>query len=122
MQLKIKDFRFPEEETPNSVKSGGYFSFSTVKAGRQDYFCLNGFQQFDLLLKSSNSTAEGHKSLVVFPTKRIMALYYRFLVDCLQEYGLSCTRLDRERKIISWRENTDRDIDVFLPLRKSFFY
>ncbi|NLC38567.1 MAG: single-stranded-DNA-specific exonuclease RecJ, partial [Clostridia bacterium] len=44
MQLKIKDFRFPEEETPNSVKSGGYFSFSTVKAGRQDYFCLNGFQ------------------------------------------------------------------------------
>ena len=122
MQLKIKDFRFPEEETPNSVKSGGYFSFSTVKAGRQDYFCLNGFQQFDLLLEIIRFNRQrGHNSLVVFPTKRIMALYYRFLWTVYRNMVSVVPGWTGKERLFPGEKIPIATSMFFLPLRKSFF-
>ncbi|HHX51652.1 MAG TPA: hypothetical protein GX711_09460 [Clostridia bacterium] len=123
MQLKIKDFHFHQEEWNKPITSGSRFFFSTVETGRQDYYCLNSSQQFDLLIEIILFNHQrGYKSLVVFPTKRIMALYYHFLIDYLQDYGINCTRLDRGKKGLPPGEKIAiKNTDVFLTPPETVF-
>ena len=114
--VKIKDFRFPEEETPNSVKSGGYF-FLHSESRTSRYFVM-AFNSLTCCWKSSDSTGRGHKSLVVFPMQENYGLVLSFSVDVYRNM-VSVVPVDREERLFPG-ENTDRRHRCFLAFEIIF--